>query len=664
MSWFNIPKKDKVELIAPGLNHKDEMINGISEAIINYLKMKTTGALLLTGDWGSGKTYHLKNNVFPLIENKTEFIPIMVSLYGENDKNNIGQKVLFAFFDKKGKEANLSTGAMVKNIKNLSDGFPVLKKYVDLDKLIVGTGENVFKLLPHDKLLICFDDIERMSEKIDVNDFLGIVNDLVENKNCKVLLIANEEEIKDGITFKEKTIEKTLHFSPDISSIFDSITNSYEDSPFKEYFKANKDFILSTLIPAVKREDERELKKSYSNIRSLKFAIEHFRYSYLLLTGKKNENDDLVKQQLKSLWFFTLSISIEFRKPKNISYTNKKKLDEVISFSDINLSDLSSKNSEIEVVEIENDWTYSENFKKLYYDRFSEKYIYFPSVYDLITAGKEISEKDFFAELEERFNVEEGKIKPAYQILNTFLAKGFWTYSNIEFKEVLDKLLEFCESGELEDLVSYLNSGVYLIGFNDIVGKEKEDIEQRIQNGLGVFMSNIKLDYLVKTQLEMVEGNFNEPHLQRLITFIKEKFVEIESQNSLLEAHEFEEKFINNLDLFVEEFLPKDSSFRSPDKPLFHKFKRQTVIDSLQKWEPKEIMSLNNLLKIRYLDTSFSERLIEEIVFLENLEIAITSKNTEEKNLSNHLIQQQLLPRVIECKKRLQFYVDETKKEI
>jgi len=660
MSWPNIFKRQKVKLKAQNLNNKNETMDNISEAIINHLKMKTTGALLLTGDWGSGKTYHLKNQVFPLIETTTEFIPIMVSLYGETDKNNIGQKVLFAFFDKKGKEANLSTGTIAKNIKNFSEGFPILKKYIDLDKLIVGSGENVFKLLPHDNLLICFDDLERMSEKIDVNDFLGIVNDLVENKGCKVLLIANEEEIKNGITFKDKTIEKTIHFSPEISSIFDSIISSYEDSPFKEYFRTNKDFIISTLVPTTERKDEeKDLKKSYSNIRSLKFAIEHFRYSYLLLSSKKSENDDLIKQQLRSLWFFTLSISIEFRKPKNISYTDRKKLDEqVTSFSDIDLSNFNFGNSAIEVAETENEWTYSENFKRLYYNRFSENYVYFSTVYDLITSGKEMSEEKFFSDLEKSFNVKEGKVNPAYQILNTFLTKGYWYYSDEEFKKALDKLLEFCEAGELEDIVSYLNSGVYLIGFNEIIGKEKNEITQKIQNGLDIFLPQITLNYIMKSQFEMVEENFNEEHLQMLIKHIKEKFIEIEAQNSIVEANELESKFTNDLDLFVEEFFPKDLSIRTPDKPLFHRFEKQTVVDSLQKWHPNGIMRLTSLLKIRYLDTSFSERLIEEMVFLENLEFAIASKRLDEKTLSNYLLQQQLLPRVIECKKQLQFYID------
>src|SRR5690606_20761788 len=154
----------------------------IYDAISNHLKMKTTGALLLTGDWGSGKTYHIKNHVFPRLENETEFVPLIVSLYGVADKNDIARKVLFEYFDRKGKDSNISTSSIAKNIQKLSEAVPFVKKYIDVEKFITGTGDNLFRFLPHDKLLICFDDLERVSDQLDTNDILGVINELVENK--------------------------------------------------------------------------------------------------------------------------------------------------------------------------------------------------------------------------------------------------------------------------------------------------------------------------------------------------------------------------------------------------------------------------------------------------------------------------------------------------
>ena len=52
----------------------------ITQSILTHLEMQTNGALMLTGEWGSGKTYFIKNAIFPLIEEMNERTPILVSL--------------------------------------------------------------------------------------------------------------------------------------------------------------------------------------------------------------------------------------------------------------------------------------------------------------------------------------------------------------------------------------------------------------------------------------------------------------------------------------------------------------------------------------------------------------------------------------------------------
>jgi hypothetical protein len=231
------------------------------------------------------------------------------------DKKEITEKVLFASLEKKvgGYEV---LNKIVSGIRKIVDAVTFIKKNVDIEKLITGGSDSIFSFLPLEKLLICFDDIERMSDKYKINDFLGLVNELVENKKCKVLLIANYEYIvgKENM-FKEKTIEKTIHFAPDLDSVFDNIINFY-DVIFKDYLSKNKAFILDTLVPKLKnKEGLEELEKNFANIRTLKFAIEHFKYAFTILEKDKKTNDELRQKQLKNIWFFTLAISNEFKKP-------------------------------------------------------------------------------------------------------------------------------------------------------------------------------------------------------------------------------------------------------------------------------------------------------------------------------------------------------------
>jgi hypothetical protein len=629
----------------------------IYEAITNHLNMKTTGALLLTGDWGSGKTYHIKNNIFPLLENETDFVPLIVSLYGVSNKNDIAQKVLFSYFDKKGKNSNISTGAIAKNLQNFSEAVPLVKKYVNIEKLITGTGDNIFRFLPHDKLLICFDDLERISDQVDVDDFLGVVNELVENKGSKVLIIANEKEIEGGLTFKEKTIEKTIHFTPNISAIIDSIIDTYSDDAFKSYLKDNKDFLLKTLNSnAEDEEDAKELKKHFSNIRTIKFAIEHFKYPFEIIKNEKDISDELVKSQLKSIWLFIISISTEFRKPNNITFEERKNLDkQTFSFSDFDFSNfnLGDANQEAEEEPAENEWTYSEKFKELYYGRLSEQYVFHAEVYDLITSSKKIVKVDFLENLEKSFNVKEGKIHPAHELLNGFM-HGYWKFSNEDFKTNLTKLLAYAEKGELLDIISYLNAGVYLLGFVDLFDADKDTIFQKLKNGLDSFLSEVTLNYMMTSQLEMVSGNFNEENLQKLISFIREKIKDVEKENDIKEAERLSDLIVENASEFVKEFIPGDSTIRTPDKAFFHELDEAKLKLSVSKWDGNEIMDMTSFLKIRYLDTGFSDRLIDELQFLANLEAGIDEMDKEEKNLSNHLIETQLLPRINECKIRLE----------
>lgn len=629
----------------------------LAESILNYLNMKTTGALLLTGDWGSGKTYHLKNTIFPLIEKETKFIPIMVSLYGEAVKHNIASKVLLAFLDKKSQDVKISAGTIAKNLKHLAENLPIVKKYVDLEKLFMGSGENVFRLLPHDKLLICFDDIERMSDKLKVDDFLGIINELVENKGCKVLLVANEEEIKGGIAFKEKTIEKTIHFVPNISEIFDSIVSTYPKDKYQSYLKSEKGFFIKTLSLSPEEEKEnKELKKAFSNIRTLKFALEHFRIPFELLTYEK-EFDNTILTELHNIWIFTLSISIEFRKPNNITFTDRKKLDVTSNFSNLSLADLDlTKSKTKKKDQEENEWTYSEHFKEIYYKRLLEIYIFYPDLYDLITSGKEIHRENFLSLVNQSFKVKEGKINPAHEILNTLMKTGYAAFTNERFEEVIRQLLNYCENGKIEDVVSYLNAGVYLLGFNDILGIDPDTIVLKIKAGLSTFLSTVKWTEFTKSQFDMVRTHFNTEHLQQLIRFIDEKVKEFETTESAKEIRELQQLFSTDINSFVQYLWPNDTHFRTPNKPQFHLFDQNHVQNSVVHWQPEGVINLTALLKFRYLDTGFAERLTDEIVFLDSLQAGISKIDFSKSTLSKHLLRTQLQPIIVQSKNRLNQY--------
>lgn len=306
--------------------------NDYGDYVINYLNMASTGALLFTGEWGSGKTFYIKNVLFDRVAKEAKFTPILVSLYGEKTRADIAKKLMFAYLDKKGENVKLSTGSVIKNLKYLSNTIPILNKYFNVENLLIGAEENIFNFLPKEKLLICFDDFERMSKEMNPNDFLGLVNELVENKGAKVLIIANEEKIEDEIIYKEKTIEKTIHYSPEIQSIVKALINNSEEKKFIDFCTENTDFITKSItLESDFQNLKSDLHKSLSNIRTLKFAIEHFRNAFTIVSQKLDISNDAVQKKLRNIWLFVLAISAEYKKPNNISFKDRKGIDQQIS---------------------------------------------------------------------------------------------------------------------------------------------------------------------------------------------------------------------------------------------------------------------------------------------------------------------------------------------
>lgn len=64
--------------------------------ILNYLKNDITGrAIMLTGEWGSGKSYYVKNTLKPFLEDKDngKHKCVIVSLYGLSDTSEISKAI-------------------------------------------------------------------------------------------------------------------------------------------------------------------------------------------------------------------------------------------------------------------------------------------------------------------------------------------------------------------------------------------------------------------------------------------------------------------------------------------------------------------------------------------------------------------------------------------
>lgn len=209
-------------------------VDSLTQGIMNYLEMDSSGALLLTGTWGCGKTYYIKNELFPTIEKVKEadssFIPIMVSLYCIEDLAELPKRIVTEYLDytaKKEVHEAFHFGKIVEWGGKIAEACPKFNEWIDVSRLI-GEGTALYRILPSN-VVIFLDDLERaVDTPRSINNLLGSINELVENRHFKVIVVANkghldklvqtegEDKKNEEVVFYEKVIEKNLSFIPDI----------------------------------------------------------------------------------------------------------------------------------------------------------------------------------------------------------------------------------------------------------------------------------------------------------------------------------------------------------------------------------------------------------------------------------------------------------------
>jgi len=238
------------------------------EEIENYIEEQDqNGALLVTGKWGSGKTYLIRQ-IEKKLNQEPKYLMAVVSLFGIEDTNTLSKKVKEAVayaqtFNKAEKSGKGHIAKGVNIAKQLSEKAAAFGELFDFGKIkkIAKSANMLLSIDIHDflpiekevycivageeqpvkkKLVLVFDDFERC--KIGVIDLLGIINTYVEDKRIKTIVIASEDNIEDEEnykTFKEKVVERTVKLDVEYRRIQQEMIEDYktETSEYKEFLK-------------------------------------------------------------------------------------------------------------------------------------------------------------------------------------------------------------------------------------------------------------------------------------------------------------------------------------------------------------------------------------------------------------------------------------------
>lgn len=199
-------------------------------ALEEFLESDTIKVLELKGDWGIGKTYYFQNFLtWAKCKNMLGRLRAYsyVSLFGSVSISSL-EASIFTSHEPQGEKANDRLASAYRPIKSILDKAGQATIGFRGARFALGTAtaliDGLIRKYYIKDFLICFDDIERMSEQVSPSSFLGLVSSLKEQQNCKIVLIYNYDKLsvsnprlQDAIDeYREKIIDREVSLRPTV----------------------------------------------------------------------------------------------------------------------------------------------------------------------------------------------------------------------------------------------------------------------------------------------------------------------------------------------------------------------------------------------------------------------------------------------------------------
>lgn len=492
------------------------------ESILDYVRADYTDyAIMINGEWGSGKTYFWNNKVRNKIEslqlNGKKYTTIYMSLYGISNLEDISKKIFIE-----------TTQLMDKNLKKYMSNHnqttipEYAKTGLDMANFfgVTQNGDRIdyADFFSTDDKVLCFDDLERAN--VDVIDILGYINNFVEHDHIKTIIICNEKElatklkssnlemktfiatylldkegdlaktdkpmvekISDKIEYvfdkandyeriKEKLIGETFEYVPEFTYIINGLMMRYEDNTELVHFlRENVQLIISTFN-----------KSGTRNLRILKHALNDFKKIFEMVSKNYPKTNDKV---LKTMLVFTIAVSFEIKagkitKDKFVNIENNEEYKAIL---------VSSR------VFMDNRQFYIKEFDNNYYYNMKSDYRFFKFI-EIYVRTRIFEMKAFKKDMDDIINTVDTEKLPGYKRL---LTEEYWKISDEEFQEVLNGVLNEVKEGKIET-IEIVKLYIYFIYFI-----KKGLINFDIKTIKNIFLNGINLSALHSTYCENAE---------------------------------------------------------------------------------------------------------------------------------------------------------------
>lgn len=549
------------------------------ESILDYIRADYTDyAIMINGEWGSGKTYFWNHKIRRKIEsmelNGKRYKTIYMSLYGISNLEEISKKIFIE-----------TTQLMDKNLKkymenNSQANIPEYAK-TGLDMAnFFGVTQNGDKIdykefFSTDDKVLCFDDLERAN--VDVIDILGYINNFVEHDHIKTIIICNEKElstklknsnlemktfiatylldkegslikktdkpmverIQDTIEYvfdkandyeriKEKLIGETFEYAPEFNYIINGILMRYEKYPeLIRFLRENTNLIISTFN-----------KSGTRNLRILKHALNDFKKIFDMVNKSYPNTNNRVMQ---TMLIFTIAISFEIKAGK----VTKDKFINIASNEEYKAILVSSR------VFMDNRQFYIKEFDNNYYYNFKAEYRFFKFI-EIYVRTRIFNMKIFKENMEVIINTVDTDKLPGYKRL---LTEEYWKIPDDQFGKIIDEIIEDVKNGRIKpiEIVKLFAYFSYFIKKN-LIDYDIKTIKSVFINGLNMSSLNATYCSNVEEELDTIAVKDVNQEMEEMLKYFENVNEALKDKMYIEKAEELFKYMPMKMELFYDKF--------------------------------------------------------------------------------------------------------------
>ena len=605
------------------------------DSILDYVRADYTDyAIMINGEWGSGKTYFwnhkIRNKIESLQLNGRKYTTIYMSLYGISNLEDISKKIFIE-----------TTQLMDKNMRKYMDshGQTTIPEYAKtgLDMAnFFGVTQNGDKIdyasffATNDKVL-CFDDLERAN--VDVIDILGYINNFVEHDHIKTIIICNEKElstklkssnlemktfiatylldkegnllkadkpmvekIREKIEYvfdkandyeriKEKLIGETFEYAPRFNYIIDGLLMRYEgNQDLMRFLREHTNLITSTFI-----------KSGTRNLRILKHALNDFKKVYENV-NKFYPNTNL--RVLQTMLIFTIAVSFEIKAGK----ITKDKFVNINSNEEYKAILVSSR------VLMDNRQFYIKEFDNNYYFNFKSDYRFFKFI-EIYVRTRIFDMRAFKNDMEVIINTIDTEKLPGYKRL---LTEEYWKISDDQFPGIIEEVIEEVKKGSLK-LIEIVKLFAYYSYFirRGLIDYDMKTIKNTFIEGMDLAAKSSEYCDNLDEELSRIGIDVGDD-MDEIINHFHELNKELEDKMYRNKADEIFKCIPMKMELFYDKFANE-----CMDKPIFNHYDAYQMFQRITCASNEDIVLIKEMLVDRA--KKHKDELEPEVNFIKKL---------------------------------------------